>query len=152
MSLNTPSIENNKNSKKKYIWGAIIVIFVALCVVGINQYLNNNKTFNLNVTKADQYFKIEKFDDARQYYQIALDYRGSVRIENKIEICKKLESSKSIFDTGSTLFNKKEYVKAVDSYKKVIIEDEKRFNLNLRIKLRKALNYIVMKNFHKQKI
>jgi len=133
MSLNTPLVEVAKKFKKKYVWWALIAcIFIALCAVGINQsqiQAENDKNFNLNIVKADQDFKIDKFDDARQSYQIALDYKEDVSVENKIELCKKLDASKSEFDTGTDLFNKKNYVKAVTSFKKVIVEDEKRFNL-----------------------
>ena len=134
MSLNTPPIENPKKSIKKYVWGAIIAscILIALFAIGINQsqvQADNNKNFNLNITKADQDFKIDKFDDARQSYQIALDYKEDVNVENKIELCKKLDTSITEFNTGTDLFNKKDYVKAVSSFKKVILEDEKRFSL-----------------------
>lgn len=131
MTLNTLPIEDTKNSKKKNVWGVIIVfcILTTMCVVGYNQYQGyNNRNFNLNLTEAEKDFKMDKFSDAKRYYETALKYKTDVNVQTRIKLCDSLQSSLNEFNKGTDSFNKKDYLGAVSSFKGVIPEDVKRFS------------------------
>jgi len=132
MSLNTPPIENTKNSKNKYVWGAIIISCILVTVWAVHFEItkaNNSKNFNLNITEADKSFKMEKFVEAREYYKTALSFKADNSVQSKIQLCDDIEASYKEFNNGTDLFNKKNYLGAYTAFKKVIPQDEKRFAL-----------------------
>lgn len=124
----TPIVkENNKFLKIRYLIAAVIGIVLIVSGIWIYQYTSKN--FNLNVSEAEKSFKMEKYAEAKQYYQTALKYKANKDIQTKTKLCDDLQSSLNEFNRGTDLFNKKDYLGAVSAFKGVIAQDEKRFNM-----------------------
>lgn len=128
-SENQMDTETKKVFNKKYIWGIIIGIFViSVGVFSFKQY-SEYKNFNLNVAEAEKNYKVDKFSEAKQYYQTALKYKKDSNIESKIKLCDNMEGSYKEYNNGIEALNKKDYLTSYNCFKKVISDDTKRFSL-----------------------
>ncbi|ADK14743.1 Tetratricopeptide repeat protein [Clostridium ljungdahlii DSM 13528] len=113
---------------KILIFAVVIIIFIA--VFGGYQYkvYADNRNFDNNITQAESYYKSDQFIKAKGYYQAALKYKDSNDIKKKIKLCDDMKSSYDNFNNGVSLFNKKDYLNAYNSFKEVISEDKKRYD------------------------
>jgi len=117
--------------KKK---GLIIIFFILLISIPIsimayNSY-NSSKYYDIGLSN----IKEDKFDEAVSNFNTSLKYGKKFKkdINDKINLITKLKTSKSNFQEAEKLMQDKKYLHAIESFNKVIKEDEKRYELSLK--------------------
>lgn len=123
--------EKNAAKKKKYILGGSILCLIIVVLISFSKYqeYNNNQNYAVNVKAAEKLIGEEKFSEAKGYYNIAIKYKNDSATQEKINLCDKLEISFRSFNDGIELLSKKDYLGAYNSFKGVIKEDTKRFDV-----------------------
>lgn len=107
---------------------AIIVIAAATCTfVSVNFY-NNKQNYKKYLTAADSYMNAEQYDNAITTYEKALKYKNDANINKQIELAKLLKTSKEIYNTAIKQMSNKQYLEAIDTFKKVDKQDGKRYS------------------------
>lgn len=119
-----------KLKKGKSLLFLLIGILLLLSTIGY-KYMNyvNNKNYNFNVAIAEKIFQVDKFNDAKKYYNVALKYKNDTSIKTKIVLCDAMSTSLNSFNQATTLFNDKNYIEAYSTFKTVVPADKKRYLL-----------------------
>lgn len=111
---------------KKINWKPIVLIGAVLLLICCGVYYNNYKQYTLNLANAEEAFKEYNYSSALKSYNLAYDYKNNKSIQNKIKLCKRLETSVKHYNSGSKLQKLGEnygYKEAYKEFKKVIHED-----------------------------
>jgi tetratricopeptide (TPR) repeat protein len=116
------------NKKIGIITAGVLLVFV-ISVSSV--YAFGLKNYNALMTKGSALLKEDKFDSAIDVYKKAQStYFGKKHvseINSDIILAGRLKDSKQNYDQGIKLYNDKKYVEAIDSLKKVVKEDGKRY-------------------------
>lgn len=111
----------------------VIAIILCLLAVGIpsSVYAYNSYNYNKFYNEGQADLKEEKFDEAISDFNSALKYgkKHSEEIKQEIGLINKLKVSKAIFQDAEKQMKDKKYLEAIDTFKKVIKEDTKRYSL-----------------------
>ena len=104
-------------TKKMYI-GLIALLIIVSIPTGVYAY--NIYSYNKILKSAELSLEKENFDEAIIKYTKALTYRTEATfINEKISIAKRQQNSKEYFDEATHLFEQKEFVKAIETFRKV---------------------------------
>lgn len=116
---------NKKKIYKRAIIGIVILLLIIISIIGYNLFMN------YIISEANKNSAEDEYDKAKQYYQIELKYSIGMDkgIQTKIQLCDSLQASLNRFNEGTDLLNNKKYIEAINAFKGVIPEDEKRFNI-----------------------
>lgn len=113
----------------KWIWIAVSLM-VVLCIGSIIiGKVNSYQEYKQDIKKAEDSFRDENYADAKKFYQMALDQWKDNATQHKLDICSRFKASLDGFNNGTDLFNRRDYLGAYNSFRSVIPEDSKRFNL-----------------------
>lgn len=129
MEDNLVKKESMRVPNRKVIWAIIIIICVStLGIIGFYKY--KDYKFNTNIAEANKSFEADNFSEAKDYYQAAMKYKVDNNItEPKIKLCDDVEGSFKDYNTGNKLLADKNYLGAYNSFKKVIPQDVKRYDI-----------------------
>ena len=106
----------------------LVAVLTPISVYGYNTY-NYNKYFN----NGQNLLVNEEYDNAISSFKKSLEYNrnNSKEIESKILLAQSLKKSKGSFQTATEELKNKKYLESISSLKKVIKEDEKRYNTSV---------------------
>lgn len=124
-----------KEKKRKQQQTTYIIFFAALIsfLFGIFGFINMRKAqrneealrfeqFEKNIEKAKQFQKTADYETAVEYYKLALEFINNDFVLDSIKRCQDLISYRYSFEafikTGDSLYNNKEYLKALIVYNK----------------------------------
>lgn len=116
------------NKKKKII--SIGVLVIALVVISsIFAGVNNNKEYNKYLSSYEQNFEEENYEVALSSLNGANELKSVDNYDEKENKCEILKISLSDYNNGIEYLNQKKYKLASESFQKVSIEDDERYNI-----------------------
>jgi hypothetical protein len=116
-----------KNKHKKIIISiAVISIMIVFSVIAY--YINNSNIYNRLLNSANQSINNENYDKAITLYDEAKKYKNDNSIDDKIALCGRLKMSKQNYNNAIKMMKSKNYLEAIDSFKKVDQKDDKRYS------------------------
>lgn len=104
----------------------IILVVVIIGCFGF-YYFNNIKPYNDLLTSANKAVTAEDYDNAIKLYTEAETYKKTSDIDNKIKLVGILKKSKENYDSAMKKMKGKDYLNAIDIFKKVDKQDSKRY-------------------------
>lgn len=116
-----------KKSLKFSILGVGLIIICISAFIGIKSY-NINKSYQKYLNEASSNMNLEKYDNAITLYQEAEKYKNDPVIKQQIEMAKILKISKESYDNAIRHMDDKDYLAAIDTFKKVNKQDTKRYS------------------------
>src|SRR5665648_362150 len=117
-----------KNLKhKKVIIGLVALVFLGILTTGV-YYFNNVRTFQKLVSNADTAVTAENYNEGITLYTEALKYKSDDSVTGKIDLATKLITSKADYESGFKFQRDLKYQEAIDSFKKVLETDTKRYS------------------------
>lgn len=122
-----------KNNRKLVV--SMFTVTILLSAIGITVYLDQieRKAFeeyNANLSKAQEAFNRDDFSVATEYYRLAYKHNNDKAIQDKINLCKRLENSADNYKWGlyfQKLGDYTGYLAAYKDFKRVVPEDTKRY-------------------------
>lgn len=120
-------ITDKKNFNKKYfVFGGIVLcILISLSAV-CYYYFNRIMPYYNALNTANKDMSLEQYDKAITSYQEALKYRSNPNIDAQINNAKILKDSKDAYDTAMKEMDARQYLEAIETFKKVDKQDIKR--------------------------
>ncbi|MBX4261563.1 hypothetical protein KTC96_02565 [Clostridium estertheticum] len=115
-----------KNRKKLII--LILIIIIGL-IFATFYYMNKAQVYNKTLSSANKAVATEEYDKAITLYEEALNYKKDSDVNKKIVLANLLIKSKAIYNTAIKQATNKDYIGAVNSFKKVDKQDTKRYSL-----------------------
>lgn len=116
------------NKKKKYILIGISVIILAV-ISSIFTSTNNNKEYNKCFSSYEQNFDEGNYEDALSSLESANKLKSVDNYDEKENECEILQSSLNYYNKGIEYFNQQKYKMAIESFEKVNIEDDERYDI-----------------------
>lgn len=104
---------------------AILIIVILSCCF---YYFSRVKPYNQFLSDANRAINSEKYDKAIILYDEALNYKESPEIREKRYLAELLKKSKNTYNTAKKLMDNKDYLSAIDMFKKVDKQDIKRYS------------------------
>ncbi|MBW9172494.1 hypothetical protein K2F43_14890 [Clostridium estertheticum] len=115
-----------KNRKKLII--LILIIIIGL-IFATFYYMNKSQVYNKTLSSATKAVATEEYDKAITLYEEALNYKKDSDVNKKIVLANLLIKSKATYNTAIKQATNKDYIGAVNSFKKVDKQDTKRYSL-----------------------
>lgn len=116
----------NMTKKKAIILISIIIIGIILVTF---YYINKTQIYNKTVTFANNAVANEEYDKAITLYEEALNYKKDPDVNKKIVLANLLIKSKATYDTAIKQSTDKDYLVAINNFKKVDKQDTKRYSI-----------------------
>ncbi|MBX4261562.1 hypothetical protein KTC96_02570 [Clostridium estertheticum] len=104
------------------------IILVIVFLLGSYYYLSKVSPYNQFSNNANQAVIKEEYDKAVTLYGEALSYKKDPDINKKIDVAKLLKKSKETYAIAVNQMKDKDYLTAIDTYKKVAKQDTKRYS------------------------
>ena len=118
----------DKNKIKKI---AIICVLVIVCIVcggfGVYKY-SEVQAYNNLITTANKDIDQGEYEQAIALFNQSLQYKDDANVKNNIKLATNLKDLKPTFDEGTKLMNNKDYLGAIEQFKKVTKEDDKLYS------------------------
>lgn len=141
-------MNNSSRSRKIIITLSILVVVVAVCS-GF-YYFARVKPYNDLISSADKALAADNFDKAVSLYTQGQTYKKDPEIDKKIKLIGVLKSSKSNYYEAEMDMKDKDYLAAIDIFKKVDSRDTKRYS-DSKNKITKCKNLYIADNLSKAK-
>jgi len=109
---------------------SLIGVLIIFTVIGSYYYLSKIKPYNQLMTSANKSMDKEDYGKAETLYEDALSLKKDSSLNKKIELAKLLNKSKGIYESAIKQIDNKEYLVAIDSFKKVDNKDTKRYTIS----------------------
>lgn len=106
-----------------------VIIIIIIAAIGGYYYFSKAKPYANFLNDGNKAMATEQYDKAVTLYEQALSYKKSTDANKRIDIAKLLKKSKKIYDLASVQMTKKEYLSAINSFKKVDKQDTKRYSI-----------------------
>lgn len=119
----------------------LIIVFLSCCYY----YISRVQPYNQFLNHANQAMSSEKYDKAVILYSKALNYKKDSEVSKKIELSELLKMSKETYDTAIQFMNNKDYLAAINSFKKVAKQDSKRYS-NAQDKISECTKSFIAEN------
>lgn len=140
--------ENSSRSRKIIITLSILVVVVAACS-GF-YYFARVKPYRDLISSADKAVAADDFDKAVSLYAQGQTYKKDSEIDKKIKLIGILKSSKINYDEAEVEMKDKDYLAAIDIFKKVDSRDTKRYS-DSKNKITQCKSLYVADNLSKAK-
>lgn len=105
----------------------IILVVVIIGCFGF-YYFDKVKPYNDLLTSANKAITTEDYDNAIKFYTEAETYKKTSDIDKKIQFTGILKKSKENYDSAMQKMKGKDYLSAIDNFKKVDKQDNKRYS------------------------
>ncbi|QXE17736.1 lipopolysaccharide assembly protein LapB [Clostridium sp. 001] len=119
-------IDGIKHLSTKTILIIILVVIVAGCS-GF-YYFNKVKPYNDLLTAANKAVTTEDYDNAIKFYTEAETYKKTSDVDKKIQLMSVLKKSKENYEGAVQKMKSKDYLSAINIFKKVDKQDPKRYS------------------------
>lgn len=110
---------------------SIIVGILLICVVGIvfgaTKY-EQAQAYNKLIDTANKDMEQGDYDQAIAIFNQSLQYKDDPNVRQSIKLATNLKESKSIFINATKLMESKNYIAAIEEFKKIIKGDEKLYS------------------------
>ncbi|MCT8977752.1 hypothetical protein N4T77_14220 [Clostridium sp. CX1] len=117
---------DKKNIKQVSIYSLIgIIVFVAVSFGSYKFY--KVQAYNKLISSANKYMEEGNYEKAIDVFNEALEYKEDSNVKNSVILAKSLLASQKYYEEGVKEMKKQDYEKAIDSFKKVVKEDTKRY-------------------------
>jgi len=118
----------DKNQVKKIAIISVIVVVAIVCGgLGIYKY-GKAQTYNNLLTTANKDMDEGEYEQAIALFNQSLQYKDNDNVKNSIKLAANLKEVKSTFDEGTQLMKDKEYLEAIEQFKKVTKQDNNIYN------------------------
>ncbi|MBW9172493.1 hypothetical protein K2F43_14885 [Clostridium estertheticum] len=104
------------------------IILVIVFLLGSYYYLSKVRPYNQFSNNANKAMTKEEYDKAVTLYGEALSYKKDPDINKKIDVANLLKKSKETYAIAVNQMKDKDYLTAIDTYKKVAKQDTKRYS------------------------
>lgn len=112
--------------KNKLIIALATILFIVFAI-GSYYYFSKVRPYNQLNSDANQAMTKEDYDKAVTLYGETLSYKNDSEISKKIDLAKLLKKSKETYDISEKQMVDKNYLTAIDGFKKVDKHDTKRY-------------------------
>ena len=110
-----------------------VIILISIIIVGVIfvtfYYMNKAQVYNKTLTAANKAVVIEEYNKAITLYEEALNYKKDPEVNKKISFAKLLIKSKATYAVAIKQTTDKNYLEAIDNFKKVDKQDSKRYSI-----------------------
>lgn len=116
----------NKSNKRLFIYIVIgVIAFIAIAFGSYKFY--KVQAYNKLVNSANKYMDSGNYHQAIAVFNEALKYKEDPNVKRSITLAETLLVSQKYYEEGIKEMENKDYGKAIDSFKKVLKEDAKRY-------------------------
>lgn len=123
-----------KRSKKLICILAVLVLFIIALPTGVYAY--NYNQYKANFNKAVLQLGDEKYDESiNSFNDISNTYFGKKdagEIKKEIQRAKEFKENKKVYDEALKLFTDKKYLEALEGFKKIPVNDTKRYGMAVK--------------------
>lgn len=133
-----------KKMQYKIVIAITIAFVIMLSILGAKWYITNQSYANL-ISNGDKAISEEKYDDALRLYKEALRYKNDSSINIKVQLATTLKKSKETYDTAIRQMTDKNYLEAINSFKKVDKQDSNRYQ-STQIKINECTKLYIADN------
>jgi tetratricopeptide (TPR) repeat protein len=135
----------NKNKVRNIsVISVIVVVAIACGGFGIYKY-SETQTYNNLIATANKDMDQGEYEQAIALFNQSLQYKDNDNVKNNIKLATYLKEGKSTFDEGAQLMNNKNYLEAIEEFKKVNSEDDKLYS-NAQKKIEECENQYIAQN------
>lgn len=124
-------MEENNFKKKLSIKSIVIIcIIIALAIiipVTISFY-KNKKDYSMYLQQGNKYMLCDDLQNAKKYYNNALNAEKTSEVSDKIDLCSKLINSKENYANALKQYNNKDYLDAYAAFNNILKDDKKRYS------------------------
>jgi len=110
-----------------------VIILISIIIVGVIfvtfYYMNKAQVYNKTLTAANKAVVIEEYNKAITLYEDALNYKKDTEVNKKIVLVNLLIKSKATYAAAIKQITDKNYLGAIDNFKKVDKQDSKRYSI-----------------------
>jgi len=110
-----------------------VIILISIIIVGVIfvtfYYMNKAQVYNKTLTAANKAVVTEEYNKAITLYEDALNYKKDTEVNKKIALVNLLIKSKATYAAAIKQTTDKNYLGAIDNFKKVDKQDTKRYTI-----------------------